>query len=255
MVFKKLSSLMDNGGNIDVFTLIESVPKNENQLGKMLLFHGNVLIESELEESVAQVIVEKMRGTSWVSPFVITIEDESIGKCRFFWDRIVNKTRVIVFGGGHISQPLVQILALADFEVTVVDDRPEFANLTRFSTAKNVICESFQRALSGLSIDKDTVVIIVTRGHRYDLDCLRGTMNFETRYLGMIGSRKRIKEMINLIREEGGPEDLENRIKAPIGLDIRAETPAEIAVSIAAEVINAIRGGTGRPLSEKKAVQ
>jgi xanthine dehydrogenase accessory factor len=214
--------------------------------------HRGITAANEIGEAVTQKIMDKISTTSWVKPIVMTIEDLCGGKYRVFWDRVVKKSRAVIFGGGHISQPLVQILALLDFEVTVVDDRPEFANQTRFPNAYNVICESFQKALREIVIDEESVVILVTRGHRYDLECLRVTMYCNARYLGMIGSRKRVKEMISLIQKEGGPADLSQRIRAPIGLDINAETPAEIAVSIAAEVISAIRGGTCRPLSEKR---
>jgi xanthine dehydrogenase accessory factor len=179
----------------------------------------------------------------------IAVTDPQGGKCRLFWDRVVHKSRAVVFGGGHISQPLVQLLLLLEFEVTVVDDRPEFANKARFPGAHQVICDNFHKVLKELTIYPDTAIIIVTRGHRYDMDCLRAVMHYKTRYLGMIGSRRRIREIVNVMREEGAPEDLEERLRAPIGLDIKAETPAEIAVSIVAEVITVFRGGSGLPLS------
>lgn len=109
--------------------------------------------------------------------------------------------------------------------MTVVDDRPESANKSRFPQARSVLCEDFRRALPGLAVDGNTAVIIVTRGHRYDMDCLRATMGSCARYLGMIGSRKRVREIINLLREEGAPADPPQRLRAPIGLAIKAETP------------------------------
>jgi len=199
--------------------------------------------------------LDKIKILSWTKPMILSLEDESGEKYRIFWDRISNQYNAVVFGGGHISQPLVQMLTLLDFVVTVVDDRPEFANQSRFPGAHKVICDSFQQSFKHLSIDNNTAVILVTRGHRYDMECLRATMGSNARYLGMIGSRKRVTEVLNVLREEGAPEDLQRRIKAPIGLDIKAETPAEIAVSIVAEVISVFRGGgDGASLSRRKEV-
>ena len=237
-------------GTTDIFTVIECPDKRD--IGEVLIFNRDGELEGRLVANILHKIEELVRTTEWSKPVTITIEDPSVGKYRIFWDKIVNHLRAIVLGGGHISQPLVQILSLLDFDVTVIDDRPEFANQARFPSARQVICENFQRAVQNLAIDGDTAVIIVTRGHRYDLDCLRVTMHSNAWYLGMIGSRRRVKEILNIVREEGAPLNIEQRLKAPIGLAIKAETPAEIAVSIAAEVISIYRQGAGLSLSGHK---
>ncbi|SMD11586.1 XdhC family protein [Sporomusa malonica] len=255
MIFNKLLPVMDSGGTVDIVTVIDSSPDNCNHIGQMLLIHTNGRLDGcQLDNFVSEKILDIVRNTVWTKPTTIWIEDQAGGKYRFFWDRIVNKFRAIVLGGGHISQPLVQMLSLLDFEVTVIDDRPEFANQARFPGVYRVICTSFQPVLKDLTVDNDTAIVIVTRGHRYDMDCLRATMRSNARYLGMIGSRRRIREIVNLLQDEGAPEGLERRLRAPIGLDIKAETPAEIAVSIAAEVVSVFRGGSGCPLSGHKEV-
>jgi xanthine dehydrogenase accessory factor len=254
MILNKLLSVLDGERAVDILTVIDSAPKSEQHIGQMLIIYADGTVDGQFDEDMVQKILAKVQATLWEKPVTISVEDQLGRKYRIFWDRIVNKARAIVFGGGHISQPLVQVLALLDFEVTVVDDRPEFANQARFPGAHQVICENFHKFLQGLTIDDATAVIIVTRGHRYDMDCLRAVMGSNTRYLGMIGSRRRIREIVHVLREEGAPEDLERRLRAPIGLDIKAETPAEIAVSIAAEVIAVLRGGSGRSLSGQKEV-
>lgn len=237
-------------GTTDLFTVIECSDKRD--IGKLLIFNRYGELEGQLAEDVLHKVEDLVKITKWVKPVTLTVEDQLMGKYRIFWDKIVNHLRAIVLGGGHISQPLVQILSLLDFDVTVIDDRPEFANQARFPSARQVICESFQRAVQNLAIDSDTAVIIVTRGHRYDLDCLRATMHSNAWYLGMIGSRRRVREILNMVKEEGAPLDIEQRLKAPIGLAIKAETPAEIAVSIASEVISVYRQGAGLSLSSHK---
>lgn len=242
MIFRSMLSAIDCGKTADIITVIEA--SSDDSIGKMLIIYDDGRVEGQWDQLVTQQILDKKKILPWTKPVTLSLEDESGGKYRILWDRISNQFNAVVFGGGHISQPLVQMLTLLDFVVTVVDDRLEFANLSRFPGAHKVICESFHQAFKQLDIGEDTAVIIVTRGHKYDMECLRATMYSKARYLGMIGSKKRIREILNVLREEGAPEELDKRLKAPIGLDIKGETPAEIAVSIVAEVVAVFRGST-----------
>ena len=146
--------------------------------------------------------------------------------------------RLIVLGGGHIALPVCQFGAACGFEVCVVDDRPDFANSARFPEAARVICDSFENGIAALKITPFDYVVVITRGHRHDADCLRALLPGEMpAYLGMIGSRRRTKGLLEMLKEEGfNPERL-SAICTPIGLDIGAITPAEIALSILSEVI------------------
>lgn len=148
------------------------------------------------------------------------------------------ENRLILLGCGHIAQPLCAMASMLDFAVTVVDDRISFANSERFPTASQVICDAFDRAISRLEPRATDYVCVITRGHRWDGECLRriltGTL---PSYLGMIGSKRRVSGLLGILAEEGFPADGLARIHAPIGLKINAQTPAEIAVSICAEMI------------------
>jgi xanthine dehydrogenase accessory factor len=148
------------------------------------------------------------------------------------------ESRLVVLGGGHIALPLVEFAARCGFAVTVVDDRPSFANRQRFPAAREVMCESFERCFDRLHINRFTFVVVITRGHRHDLDCLRQILRYDTAYTGMIGSRRRVTAARRQLLEEGFPGDKLDAVRAPIGLDIGAETPEEIAVSILSEVIS-----------------
>ena len=126
------------------------------------------------------------------------------------------------------------------FAVTVVDDRPAFASYTRFPEAKEVICDSFENALPRLNIGAGDFVCVLTRGHKDDTVCMKYLLRGnEPRYLGMIGSHRRVKGLFELLAEEGFDKERIGRVHAPIGLAIGAVTPAEIAVSICAELIAA----------------
>ena len=147
--------------------------------------------------------------------------------------------RLILLGGGHVSQPLARYAADLEFDVVVVDDRPGFANVVRFPEAGRVICDAFQPAIQALNITKYDFVCVITRGHRHDAACLRALLSCEQpRYLGLIGSRRRTIELFKMLEEEGFDREKIDRIHTPIGLAIGAETPKEIAISILAELIS-----------------
>ena len=147
--------------------------------------------------------------------------------------------RLILLGAGHVARAVAELAAKLDFAVTVVDDRPEFANHQAFPAAEAVICAPFDQAIRDrLHIGARDFVCILTRGHRYDGECLRAILPGEMpAYLGMIGSRKRTGEMLALLKNEGFDDARLAAVHTPIGLPIKAESPMEIAVSIMAEVI------------------
>ena len=154
--------------------------------------------------------------------------------------RFLPPERLILLGGGHVSLALYEAALPLGFAVTVVDDRPAFANHTRFPAAREVVCDSFENALPGLSVGAGDFVCVLTRGHKDDVTCMRYLLQGnEPRYLGMIGSHRRVKGLFELLAEEGFERDRIGRVHAPIGLSIGAVTPQEIAVSIAAELIAA----------------
>lgn len=162
--------------------------------------------------------------------------------------------RLIVLGAGHVSQALCRLSREVGFSVTVVDDRPEFASPERFPGAA-VLCGEFLPAIRELEIGSRDYVAILTRGHRSDMACLRAVLSGRMpRYLGMIGSRKRVGEQLAILEEEGFSRQALGRVHTPIGLPIGAVTVPEIAVSIAAQLIQCRRDtprkGGGRVLAE-----
>lgn len=150
--------------------------------------------------------------------------------------------RVYIFGAGHVSQSLAQVAKKIDFMVTIIDDRPEFARAGRFPTADEIIVpESYENCFKGINIDKDSYIVIVTRGHLYDLTTLKQALKTEAYYIGMIGSRRKRDTVYEALKKDGFTIDDFNRVHNPIGLEIGAETPEEIAISIAAELIKVRR--------------
>lgn len=143
---------------------------------------------------------------------------------------------LVIFGGGHVAVPVAQIGKLVDFDVVVNDDRAEFARRERFPQADLVLAMSHEEAFNTLQINSRHYVVIVTRGHLHDRDCLVRALSTDAAYIGVIGSKKKAAEVNQWLLEQGYTQKDLNRIFCPIGLDINAQTPEEIAVSILAEV-------------------
>jgi xanthine dehydrogenase accessory factor len=178
------------------------------------------------------------------------------GEVKAFVEVQVQPPHLIIVGAGHIAVPLASIASTCDFSVTVLDDRPQYAHPARFPTAQQVIAGSFREELAALrnkvGFDKHTYIVLVTRGHQHDVDCLVEVLDDPLAYIGMIGSQRRIRAVFDLLEQEQGiPSEKFDRVYAPIGLDIGARTPAEIAVCIMAEIINVMRNGPAVSMSQQ----
>ncbi len=153
-----------------------------------------------------------------------------------------SKDKILIVGAGHIGSKLSKLSKILNYEVTVVDNRPEFAIADRLPEVDNIITGNIVDILRGYPIDKRTNIVIVTQGHKYDLEALEVVIHSQARYIGMIGSLRKVTICIDALKEKGIDENLLKKIYAPIGLDIGGETPEEIALGILAE-IQAIKYG------------
>jgi len=157
-------------------------------------------------------------------------------------ERYLPRPRMIILGGGHIALALTQMAKACDFYTLVFDDRPMFANSERFPSADKVICGDFSQLFGHISIKSTDYIVIVTRGHKHDYECLEGVLKGEQpAYTGMIGSRRRVNIVMNQLSEAGHPKERLDAVFSPIGLRIGAVTPAEISVSILSEIIRVKR--------------
>jgi xanthine dehydrogenase accessory factor len=168
---------------------------------------------------------------------------EGNGSPRLFVDPITGAQRLIIVGAGHIAQPLCQLGAMLGFHVTVIDDRASFANRERFPQADLIIAKPFTAAIEALRLDRHCYLISVTRGHAFDEEVVRAALKQPGCFIGMIGSRRRSRAMLARLAEDGIDQVLLDEIHAPLGLDIGAETPEEIAISIMAEIVRERRTG------------
>jgi xanthine dehydrogenase accessory factor len=159
------------------------------------------------------------------------------GTAAYFIEPLCGAPRAIVFGGGHVSQKTVPVLAGLGYRVWVVEDRAEFAARALFPEAENVLNDSFEHAPDVLGVTRRDQVIVLARGHETDYRILRKILKTDASYIGCIGSRVKVRRTRERLLADGFSEDDLKRLHSPIGLQIGAETPAEIAVSIAAEMI------------------
>ena len=169
------------------------------------------------------------------------------------YERFSGTKSIIICGGGHISVPVSMLAKMLGYRVIVFDDRQEFANKNRFPSADLVKCGDFKDLLNEYDWQRqpDTSVVIVTRGHVADTVCLREVINKNLPYIGMIGSKKKNAAVFELLKSEGIGESDIKKVHAPIGLKIGAQTPEEIAVAIAAELIQTRNQNTDSVLDEK----
>lgn len=180
-----------------------------------------------------------------------------IGGERVFAELLGNEKKMVICGAGHVSMPVIKIAKMMGFYVTAIDDREQFVKNALDSGADEGVCGGFEEALADIPGDPDTFFIIVTRGHLSDSECLLSIVKKPYAYIGMIGSRRKVGMVKQLLADSGVPQDIIDSVHTPIGLDIGAETPEEIAVSILAEIIevkNRTRKGEGIPADIMRAL-
>lgn len=166
----------------------------------------------------------------------------------FFVDILGQAPDLVIAGAGHIARPLCEMAALCGYRVTVIDDRSEYARGEFFPRAHRVVCQDFAHAFRDYPWGQLSHAVLVTRGHKHDEECLRQLIGMDLGYVGMIGSRRRTRAVLDELAAEGVSAEWLQRIYAPIGVDIGAQTPEEISVAILGEMIKIRRGGKARSM-------
>lgn len=223
-MFNKLLEIDNNKENA-VITIITGVNK-----GNKLFLSNNEKVYTNNEELNWDQVIQYLPSDR--KSKIINFGGEKV-----YVDFIGQGYNVVVCGAGHISMPIIKMCKMLNLNITVIDDRIKFANNAAEAGADKVICNSFENALDSIEGSESTFFIIVTRGHRYDQDCLEKIIAKENAYIGMIGSKVRVKKVLSYLEEKGIDREKLDKVYTPIGLNIGAETPAEIAVAIMAEII------------------
>ncbi len=259
------------GGNLDV--LIEPVSKDELPFLESIIRlrrNGEDCVVATLLATTGQILLKQVVESEkdifkTKSPVV---GDTSLiqGLHKVFHRRITKRIPVhngelilepiagmpslIIFGGGHVSKYISKTAAMAGFRVTVVDDRKEYANATRFPEADQNLAVEFSDAFKTLQIKDSTFVVIVTRGHQYDEEILEKAVRTPAQYIGMIGSKRKVLKTYENLMQQGISSDSLARVQAPMGIEIGATTAEEIAISVVAQLI-AVRRGRRAPYDDK----
>lgn len=145
--------------------------------------------------------------------------------------------RILILGGGHVGQVLSEMCAIAGLRHAVVDDRPSYSTPERFPRADRLVCKPFPEGLALLEPDPGTAVVIATRCHQFDLACLEAALDTDAGYIGLVGSRTKVATILRLLRSRGIDAARDPRVFAPVGLDLGGKSPAEISLSIVAELL------------------
>jgi xanthine dehydrogenase accessory factor len=201
---------------------------------------GGGCVEAEVWNAAREVMeTEKPRNLSFNLGNDAAYDNGLIcgGQLNVFVEPVIPQPRALIFGAGHISRSLCHLLAMAGFRVAVIDDREMYANAERFPEADEVIAEEYETSFPKLVVNDTTYIVVVTRGHRDDMRVLRWAVDQPARYVAMVGSRRKVLGVVKEFEKEGVPRAAIERIFAPMGLEIGAVTPEEIAVSVAAEMI------------------
>jgi len=263
-----LKRSLGEGRSLVIISLVESGGSPLVKQGRMLVEEGGASIEGTLgdgglDELAARHALALMaderqeiaavRLGDLITSFGSEVGggiDERLGDVRLLFEVSRPPLELIICGGGHVGQAVAKAGRLLDFRVTVIDDRADFASRERFPDSQiRLLAEDFIEALRSLKITPAAHLVIVTRGHKHDEMCLREVIDRPARYIGMIGSRRRATTIREHLRREGVPAESLRRVQAPIGLDIGAQSPEEIALAILAEIVLVRRGGSGRPKS------
>jgi len=230
-------------------TVIDSTKGTPQKAGaKMIVLEDGTLlgtIGGGKYEKIAQEICLKSIKTK--KPKIITFDlapKKSTflcgGQVKIFIEPFCGQKHLIICGAGHIALPLSIFGKLLNYKVTIIDNRKEFANKKRFPHADTVLVGPHAKKLAKMRIDQNSLIVITTQGHKYDFDCLSTVIKSKAKYIGVISSKTKRREFLKKLETAKVAQKFLNRISIPVGLDIGAQTPEEIAVSIMAEIVAAI---------------
>jgi xanthine dehydrogenase accessory factor len=248
-LYEEIVRLRKLGQKCAVATIVEvngSIPSFESakmlvrEDGSMMGTVGGGCVEAEVWNAAREVIEsEKPKHLSFSLAEDAAYDQGLIcgGQLNIFVEPVIPQPRVLIFGGGHVSKGISRIATLAGFATTIIDNREAFANPERFPEADATFAEEYEEVFPKLEVTSSTYVIIVTRGHRDDMRVLRWAVTTPAKYIAMIGSKRKTISVVRELEKEGIPREAFENVSAPMGLEIGAQTPEEIAVSVVAEMI------------------
>jgi xanthine dehydrogenase accessory factor len=254
-VIAAAAELVRTGRRGAIVTIIETVGSTPRKAGAKMLIDdagrvvgtvGGGCVEADLYAIAKQVMRTGRVRTCEVDLGARSADENDMlcgGKLKALVEPVGAEEKLIIFGGGHISKALVEFCHRLDFEITITDDREQFTSADRFPAVAHRLAAPFEEQFDKLQIDSNTSLVIVTRGHTHDEICMERALGTPAKYIGLVGSRTKVAVFRAHLREKGFADEQIDRVECPCGLDIGAETPEEIAISIAARLVEVRRRG------------
>lgn len=259
-LYGRLLDFVKNGTPAIVYTLIDGNGYPGMPEGGRLLLAGDEKYGSlGLPQLDERMLARAGHIFSQSAPSTDLIEvdtagpNEEIFKFTLLEDLYFPQKKLIIFGGGHVAQPLAEIASILGFVTVVIDDRADFVSTERFPRADKLICASLPAGLPEDEVNSLTSVVIITRGHQYDRLCLKSVIHSKACYIGMIGSSGKVRQTFQSLMAEGISKKTLEKVSAPIGLDLGGQKPGEIALSILAEIVAHGNEGSCKPMKYVKA--
>ena len=261
LISNAVAQVLDSATRAVIATVIETVSNGPAVGAKLLVRDSGEIVGSlgsaELDAAVAHHSATFLESRSEATASTVRefAPDAAFAAVKILFERVEAEPRLVIAGAGHVGASLARLAALVGYQVTLIDDRVEFVDGKLFAGAAGqaidlVAANGWQRAIrDAIGNGRGVSVAIVTRGHKQDEECLRAAIESKPDYVGMIGSKRRTNIVLEKLREEGADETELKRVRAPIGLDIGAVSPEEVALSILAEIVAERRGGASGPLS------
>jgi xanthine dehydrogenase accessory factor len=251
-IYQELVGIISRGERAVLATIVSSRGSTPRTAGaKMLIKEDGTFVGTigggGTEHKIRQKVDEVMKsGQSQMVHFDLSGKDEALemicgGQMDVFLEPILSPETIFLFGAGHTSQSTTNIAKRLGFRVVVIDSRPDYNNRERFPDADELVVEEYENAFSRLNMDENSYIVIYTTGYTVDEICLEFAVSTNARYIGMIGSHRKAKEVKEHLLQKGIPSQNLDKVRSPIGIEIGAETPDEIAISILAEIIKVKR--------------
>ena len=256
-IYNEIQASLKHGERIAVATVVKTIGAAPCGLGTKLLVHADGSTSGSLSGAKvdAQAVQEAMQALREGHSHLVHIHldaDQAVGSCgatlELFIEVLYPEPRLIIAGAGYVAQALARLATSLDFRIVVVDDRRDLADPQVFGEKIQLAFGDIPQTIRELEPDEASWIVIVTRGHHLDKDALRAALETHARYVGMIGSPGKIKKIFRDLLEDGITRERLAQVHSPIGLDLGAETPDEIALSIAAEMLMLRKSATGVPL-------
>ncbi len=245
-----LATIINVRGSIPSFETAKMLVRDD---GSIVGTIGGGCVEAEVWQAAREVMEQEKPRTLHFDLNHNPKYDTGLvcgGTLEVFIEPVMPAAVLYLFGAGHVALSVCKVARVAGFDVVVVDDRENYANAERFPEARQIFADDFERAMAQLAPAESAFVVIVTRGHRDDMRVLRWAVQTPARYIGMIGSKRKVLSIYRELEKEGIPAEKFDRVHAPVGLDIGAVTPEEIGVAVVAEMI-AVRRGADSSVPQK----